>query len=319
MAITDFLTGGLLDTAGQLGTAKYAYDLPQDAINTLNQSAGQFAGQATQLGQTAADKVAFQPFSVRTGTGQTNVGAQGGLDVSVGAPQQGIASGLLGQAQSMAGQAPVTAQSLFDQLTAMRSPEQQRQQLALENRLQAQGRGGVSTAAYGGTPEQLAFQKAMQEQQSADAFNSINQAGALQGQNTQNLLAALQGSYLPQQQELAALQMASPFAQLSQTGRLGESEALYKSGIAGLEAQAGGQLGVANLEAARAQAFGNALQGLFANTNAEGDRITSTASGALSALQGLFGSGSGTNSTTGLANYTASALPSNNGYFQQGI
>ena len=35
MAITDFLSGGLLDTAGQLGTAKYAYDLPQDAIDTL--------------------------------------------------------------------------------------------------------------------------------------------------------------------------------------------------------------------------------------------------------------------------------------------
>jgi hypothetical protein len=207
----------------------------------------------------------------------------------------------------------VTAESLFQQLTNMQRPEQERQRLALENRLQAQGRGGVSTAAYGGTPEQLAMQKAIQEQQSANAFNAINQAGVLQGQQTQNILGLLGGSYLPQQQELAALQAASPFAQLSQAGRQGEAEALYKSGIAGLEAQAGGQLGVANLEAARAQAFGNALQGLFANTNAEGDRITSTASSALDALSGLFGGGTSAAAKKGLA--IAQADQNNPAYF----
>ena len=313
MAITDFLSGGLLDTAGQLGTAKYAYDLPQDAIDTLNRSSGQFASQAGQLGAQAAERTAFQPFAVRTGTGQTNVGAQGGLDVSVGAPQQGIATNLLGQAGALSQQAPVTAESLFQQLTNMQRPEQERQRLALENRLQAQGRGGVSTAAYGGTPEQLAMQKAIQEQQSANAFNATNQAGVLQGQQTQNILGLLGGSYLPQQQELAALQAASPFAQLSQAGRQGEAEALYKSGIAGLEAQAGGQLGVANLEAARAQAFGNALQGLFANTNAEGDRITSTASSALDALSGLFGGGTSAAAKKGLA--IAQADQNNPAYF----
>jgi hypothetical protein len=68
------------------------------------------------------------------------------------------------------------ADQLFQQQQAMRSPVQQRQQLELENRLRAQGRLGTSTAAYGGTPEQLAMAKAVQEQQSADAFNSMTQA-----------------------------------------------------------------------------------------------------------------------------------------------
>ena len=48
--------------------------------------------------------------------------------------------------------------------------------MALENRLRAQGRLGTTTAAYGGTPEQLAMAKAIQEQQAADAFNSMTQA-----------------------------------------------------------------------------------------------------------------------------------------------
>ena len=68
------------------------------------------------------------------------------------------------------------ANTLFAQQQDMRSPTQQRQALELENRLRAQGRLGTSTAAYGGTPEQLAMSKAIQEQQAADAFTSMTQA-----------------------------------------------------------------------------------------------------------------------------------------------
>jgi len=299
----------LLDTVGQLGTAKLAYDMPQSAIDTLRQSGQAFQSQAQQLGETAASKTAFQPFAVRTGLGSAQVGQQGGLDISGTAQQQGITSNLMGQAQALSGQAPVTSQSLFEQLSTMRQPEMDRARLAMENRLAAQGRLGVNTAAYGGTPEQLAMEKAFQEQQSADLFNALQLAPQLQGQQTQNIAGLLGTSFLPQQQTLSALDIASPFAQLAQSGRQGEAEALYKSGIAGLEAQAGAGLGVANIEQARAQAFGNALQGLFANRTAEGDAYTSAAQTALDSLLGLFGDDSGaagTNMTTsGLANQYA--------------
>ena len=101
----------------------------------------------------------------------------------VGANQQDLASlrlGYGGAAQGMmgmlGGSTTGMADQLFQQQQAMRSPVQQRQQLELENRLRAQGRLGTSTAAYGGTPEQLAMAKAVQEQQAADAFNSMTQA-----------------------------------------------------------------------------------------------------------------------------------------------
>ena len=80
------------------------------------------------------------------------------------------AAGMLG------GSTTGMANQLFQQQQAMRNPEQQRQSAELENRLRAQGRLGTSTAAYGGTPEQLAMARAVQEQQSADAFNSMTQA-----------------------------------------------------------------------------------------------------------------------------------------------
>lgn len=281
----------LLDTAGNLATAKYAYDLPQDAIDVLRQSGQQFQTQAQQLGQTASQKTAFQPFAVRTGQGTANVGAQGGVDLTGTGQQQQISDALMGQAQQLSGQAPVTAQGLFEQLQGMRQGETERARLALENRLAAQGRLGTQTAAFGGTPEALAMEKALQEQRSADLFQAMQLAPQLQGQQTQNIAGLLGTSFIPQQQTLSALQAASPFAQLAQSGRQGEAEALYKSGIAGLEAQAGANIGVANLEQARARAFGDALQGLFANRTAEGEAYESAAQSALNSLADLFGGG----------------------------
>jgi hypothetical protein len=113
---------------------------------------GAFTGAQSQLGQ--------------VGTGQEDLAA---LRAGYGTAAQGMTGMLGGSTTDMANQ-------LFQQQQAMRTPEQQRQQLELENRLRAQGRLGTSTAAYGGTPEQLAMAKAMQEQQAADAFNSMTQA-----------------------------------------------------------------------------------------------------------------------------------------------
>jgi hypothetical protein len=113
---------------------------------------GAFTGAQSQLGQ--------------VGTGQEDLAA---LRAGYGTAAQGMTGMLGGSTTGMANQ-------LFQQQQAMRTPEQQRQQLELENRLRAQGRLGTSTAAYGGTPEQLAMAKAVQEQQAADAFNSMTQA-----------------------------------------------------------------------------------------------------------------------------------------------
>lgn len=64
----------------------------------------------------------------------------------------------------------------YDKLQALRAPEQERGQAELAQNLAAQGRTGVRTAMYGGTPEELALAKAMQEQKSQDAVSAIGLA-----------------------------------------------------------------------------------------------------------------------------------------------
>lgn len=84
---------------------------------------------------------------------------------------QGMLGGL---GQSTAGR----EQEIYNRIRAAQTPEEQRQALALEERLAAQGRLGISTAQYGGTPEQLAMAKAQEEAKNSAMMTAMQQAGS---------------------------------------------------------------------------------------------------------------------------------------------
>mgnify|MGYP001176053827 CR=1 FL=1 len=69
-------------------------------------------------------------------------------------------------------------QAIFQRIRAAQAPEEERQRLALEERLQSQGRLGVATNLYGGTPEQLALAKAQAEAQNTAMIQAMGQAQA---------------------------------------------------------------------------------------------------------------------------------------------
>lgn len=282
--------GGLLSGAGSLGAAYLPYEAGQGIIDYLKQQGTTLQQQAGTIGQQASAKTEFQPFTVTTGTGTTQIGAGGGVTQQLGQTPQAIQQGLLEQAQQQIGAATPSAQDLFAQMQAARQPGQERAQLELENRLAAQGRLGTQTAAYGGTPEALALQKAIQEQQSADLLSAMTTAPTIAGQNISNIQGLLQAGYTPETQALAALTPSVNLANIAQSARQGASEALYKGGIAGLEAQAAAGTGVAGLEAQRVRSLADALSGLFAggtSYNTETGQFESTPS-ELERILGLF-------------------------------
>lgn len=102
----------------------------------------------------------FQPMQPTTG------GLEVGMTLS---PQeQAMQQQLFGGAGQFFGQAQMPTatreQAIFERMRAAQRPEEERQRLALEERLAAQGRLGVSSAAYGGaTPEMLAMATAQEE------------------------------------------------------------------------------------------------------------------------------------------------------------
>jgi hypothetical protein len=293
-------TGGLLSAIGSAAAQQKAIsDIEkagqQDFSTVFGQDyippAGGLIGQAQRATE-------FKPFTVTTPTGTGAIGSSGGLTLGLspeqtamqqqlggfttsafdvlGTPEAREAeqSAVIGMLTQDPSQRAARESDIFGRLTAAQRPEQERARLELEQRLANQGRLGVQTAMYGGTPEQLALQKAIQEQQANTAISAMEQARAeqaLQSQQTlQGLgetrarlgllgdlgLQSLGASYLPQQQLLAALQ---PSLEASRIG-----SALQSTG-AGLTAQLGetgleAQLGYSALaNALRQQQF----QGLF--------------------------------------------------------
>jgi hypothetical protein len=81
---------------------------------------------------------------------------------------------------------------IFGRLEAAQAPERERARLQLEERLFGQGRGGVRTSMFGGTPEQLALNKAIEEQRAASAVSAMEQARAEQALQSQQTLQGLQ-------------------------------------------------------------------------------------------------------------------------------
>ena len=165
-------------------------------------------------------------------------------------------------------------QEIFDRLTALRQPEQERARLALQNRLFNEGRQGLRTSQYGGTPEQLAFEKAIQEQQAQDSLLAMTQAGderqdafslgsgllaqsyvpaAQQLQQATNLL---QAGYTPQREALGA-----NIARLPLSLQRDIIEATANVGRAGMETATALEQDKGNLDIASFQALADLLGG----------------------------------------------------------
>lgn len=217
--------------------------------------------QREKLAREASTMAQFKPYALTTGLGTFGVDASGNTTMQL-SPQQQAYEGLLNQQamQYLSLPTMVDPQGLFGQLQAMRNPEIERQRLGLENRLAAQGRLGVNTSMFGGTPEALAMEKAIQEQLSADAYNSMINANQLTGQNLGLQETALGMSYKP----IGALQ----------------SQAQLGMGI-------GGQYNQANQNAAGLLA-GTQVQGLTGFNQGLMNAADITAA-SNSAMAGLFG------------------------------
>jgi len=223
------------------------------------------AQEATELGETAAGMAKFQPFTVTTGLGTATTTPEGGYTLSMTPEQQALQTQLLGQAQGLFGQVgvdPSTAQAdLYEQMRAVQRPEEERQRLALEERMLSQGRMGLQSAAYGGSsPELLAQETARQEAMARANLTARQQAMGEQAQALTAATGLLGAGYSPQQQALDALARGTQVAGLADIGRRTGAELFGRLGGVGLEAlMQGVQLSTGLEELTRQQLVDNII------------------------------------------------------------
>jgi len=237
--------GPIASTAGGLTALTGAYDRLGDIGERALTGAGQIADETFSRSQ-------FKPFTVTTGVGSgIDVGDAGSVSVRLSPQERAIQQNMLSGAQQFTQQAMLPTaqreQQIFDRIRATQLAEEERQRLALEERLANQGRLGVQTAMFGGTPEQLALAKAQEESQARASLAAIQQAQAEQMQQARIGTSMLGGAYLPEAQALNALQRGLLGSQLAQRGQLYGTGLFGEASIAGLDALLGSGIGQAEL------------------------------------------------------------------------
>jgi hypothetical protein len=235
MTSNPFDLAGLLRTGGE-------YYLGQQNIAGAQQLGRETQAGAQALAQEARAGTEFKPYTVTSGLANVTTTPEGGFDIGLTPQQQALQTQLQGQVGGLFGQVgqdPAAAQAqLFEQMRATQRPEEERQRLALEERMLSQGRLGLGSAAYGGSsPELLAQETARQE-----AMARAN-LGARQQSQTEMLQAGQLGGmlqaagYQPQQQALSMLSASQVPAGFADVGRRTGTELSTQMGLGGLESR----------------------------------------------------------------------------------
>jgi len=179
----DFDLGGLLgglfspqginDLVGGI-SGIYGLQEAQDRARSLGPTVQE---QLTGLAQTAGEMKQFQPFTVTSTTPQTGglTISEQGVGLQTGAPQQRITEQALSGAetalQGLLASPVVRRQQILSVFEAARAPARERDMLAEEQRLLAQGRLGTQSSMFGGTtPERFSRLQAIEEQRARDAL-----------------------------------------------------------------------------------------------------------------------------------------------------
>ena len=248
----------LLGIGGGAALVKEAYD---KLGTTAEEAFGRFGTEGYEgdpgLATVLEEKLAFQPYTVTSATGgqfgmsTDPVTGQSSFSLSGSPEEQALQQMLLGDATSMFQKAVTPSEEreaqVLQRLRELRAPAEAQARADLEQRLAAQGRLGTRTAMFGGTPEQLAMEKAQLEAESADVIRAMEFAQAEQDRQMGLGQGLLEASYLPQGQLLAALQPGMTVAERQRQAASEQAQTYGEAYSAAINALLGGAAGQAEL------------------------------------------------------------------------
>ena len=237
------------------------------------------------LTQLTSPDITFQPFTVtgptgaQTGVTRDPVTGQLATQLTLDPTELALQDDLLAQSQSMltesVGDRAAREQDIYNAIRATQLGEEENQRLALEERLFNQGRLGVQTSMFGGTPEQLALARAQEEAQARASLAAIEQARAEQMQQAGLSQQFLQQAYVPSSAMLSTLTPALNIASLEDVARRQQGEFDYSTDLANLQGTIGQAQGLADLYAGMFTGAGGLLSGLTAAVPGTLDAVAS--------------------------------------------
>lgn len=276
--IKNFLGGeDVASTAAALGLGTAGLALAEKGYSDVGEigerAYGEFTG-PDGLAQELSGMLEFQPYTVTSATGgqfgmqRDPATGQMTYQLQTSPEEQELQRQQMERAGMFFEQAAVPTaqreQEVYQRMLTAMTPEQERQRLAMEERLRAQGRLGTQTAMFGKTPEEFMFEKAQMEAQNQAMLNAMQFAGQEQQRQAQLGSGMLAAGYVPQAQLLNALQPGMTAAERARQAQAQQAQTYGQTYASGLEALLSSGLAQANL----AGGFGSslataALGGLF--------------------------------------------------------
>lgn len=259
-----------LGTAG-MALAKQGYD---DIGDIGERALSQFSTGPDNLADRLSGMLEFQPYTVTSATGgqfgmrEDPVSGEMIYELETSPEEQELQRQQMERAGMFFGQAAMPTaqreQEVYDRMRAAMAPEEERQRLALEQRLAAQGRLGTRTGMFGGTPEALALAQAQEEAKNRTILNAMQFAGQEQQRQAQLGSGMLAAGYVPQQQLLGAVQPGMTAAERARQSMAQQAGTYGETYATGLEALLQSGLGQANLAGGFGSSIASAaLGGLF--------------------------------------------------------
>lgn len=222
----------------------------------------------------------FTPWGVTSSVGQASVNPQGQLGINLSpeqlAQQNMLSSGANQFYQNALQPTYGREQDIYSRIRDMQMPGEQRQYQQMQAQANAQGRGGIRSAQFGGSPEQFAFAQAQQEAQNQASLMALQQAQAeqLQQANLGNIYQTNQ--YLPLNAILSSMNPAIQSSQLQNQANQYNAGLWGQMATGGLEGQLGARLGQANLAGNLGSGL---LTGMFQTANSGANLGMDTLSG----------------------------------------
>ncbi len=201
----------------------------------------------------------FTPFGVTSGTGNVRFDPNTGLTFNPSSAyggaidySRGLATDAFGRARGALGDLNLDRtsreQGIYDRLRELQLPEEQRAQGALDRKLVAQGRQGLTTNEFGGSPEQLALSKAIQEGRNQAAVQSMEISDDQMNQELDRVsglgklgLLGYGGAFGPEAQLLNQFQTSNQLANILANNQANLGQIQADLGLGGLEALVGSE------------------------------------------------------------------------------
>ena len=295
------LLGGAGTIAAALNTADQTRDMGQAMFQYMQ-----------DLGIDLNKDSQFQGYGVTTGlgTGQAGYDDQGnfGIDLGIdGGPQNtsaaGAANAAFGAAQNAATQAgiPIAERqnAIYNDIMATQRPELNRMQAQQQAQEYAMGRGGVRGTQFGGSAEDAAMARARAMASNDAAFQARQMAndergmlGQLAGQMGSFGSQALGASYLPMNQQMAAMELGMQNADMAQTGQLTGLNYLAQLGLGGVDANVNAMHSANQLTGNLYGALLNNLGGVQGTDGSAGSGLLGAIGGGLSDILDFIKDGS---------------------------